>query len=141
MIKLENSDKLIILLCKGHLQNEFPRTDKDTILNIFEKPFLKIYGWDPKDGDNYKDFMHGLFFKMYETYKLIKRDHSGSDLQMRELFTAIFYKGISNDAESPIERGINDLHSLIQNNRVINKNGTKRYDLDKTEEFIKFLKD
>ena len=58
----------------------------------------------------------------------IIHDQSGSNLQMRNIFEAAFYKGISNDQELPIERAIHQLCGTIQNNLVV-EDGKNRYEL------------
>lgn len=126
MIELDKYEKELILLCKLNLQDEYPLTGKwhETL-----KPwFTKIYGWNPDEDNNYRDYLRGMFNKLLDTYTKIQLDHSGSNALIKKVFSACFYKGISNDSELPIERGINALCSLIQNNRVF-VDDVPRYDL------------
>ena len=116
MIKISNNDKKIVLVCKGHLQDKYP--GKSTWVKTFEPLWTEQYGWDPHDHNNYGDYVNGLFFRLYEIHKKIKLDNSGTDMQMRDLFSAIFYPRLSNEAESPVERGINDLCGTIQGTQV-----------------------
>lgn len=127
MIKLENSEKQIILLCKGHLVDKYPYTGK--WVNTLKPLFTEIYGWNSDEGDNYPNYLDVLFNKLLDTHFKIQEDHSSNFRQLREVFDAAFYKSISNDAENPIERAIHTLCGHIVCNRVIDNKGNKRYDL------------
>jgi len=126
MINLTETEKMIIKLCKGHLQKEYPFTG--SWVNTLKPLFIKYYGWNPDEDNNYRDYLECIFYKLLEIHLKIVDDESGSNLQLRNIFSATLYKGISNDAELPIERGIHALCGLLQNNRVI-KNDIMRYDL------------
>lgn len=126
MIKLSENDKVIIAICKMHFTREYP--NRGGWLKTFEKVWEDQYLWSPNEDGNYQDYVNGLFFRLYEIYNQIKLDHSGSNLQMRNLFSSIFYKSPSRDVDSPIERGILELCGLIQSNRVV-ENGSNRYEL------------
>ena len=131
MIQLTESDKVMILICKMNLQEKYPI--KDSIPEKFIPYWIEYYAWDPMTDNNYEDYLNGLFFRMYEVYKKIKDDQSGTDLEMRNLFSALMYKGISNDSEKPILRGINHLHGLIQFTQVVTDD-VKRFSLTLKEE-------
>ena len=126
MIEIDKYDKELILLCKGHLKDQFPFTGNwHTTLIPW---FTKVYGWNPDEDNNYHDYLNGMFNKLLDTYYKIQLDQSGCNAQIKGVFSDCFYKRISNNSELPIERGINALCGLIQNNLVIDK-GVPRYNL------------
>jgi len=115
-----------IKICKGHYQTKYPYKGEWT--ETLKKPFIEIYGWNPDEDDNYRDYLNCIFNKLLEIHLKISDDRSGTNLQLRNIFEAAFYKGISSTQELPIERAIHALCSFIQNNLVID-DGEKRYEL------------
>ncbi len=130
MIELNDYDIRWILLCKGHLTEEYPFRGywHETLKPLF----LFIYGWGPDENNNhYHEYLNVMFNKLLELHLKIQDDQSGSNIQLKSIFSATFYKGICNDSDIPIERAIHTLCGLIQNNRVITEVGIKRYELNK----------
>lgn len=126
MIKLTNPEQQWIKLFKGHYSEEYP-FEKNWIETA--KPlFTEIYGWDPDDGSNYKDFLNCLFQKLLDIQFKISDDGSGTNQQLKSVFYASFYQTMSRDYELPIERAISALIGNIQCNLLI-ENGEPRYEL------------
>ena len=107
MIELNDSDKRFIKLCKGHYEKMYPFTGKwvDTLKPLFRA----IYGWDPDQYGNYRDYLNCVFSKLLEIHFKIQDDKSGTNLQLRSIFEAAFYKGIVREEDLPIERAIAEL--------------------------------
>jgi hypothetical protein len=127
MINLTSTERDIIKLCKGHFQETYPFTGKWA--NTLKPLFKKIYGWDPEEQDNYHSYLNCVFDKLLTIHLKIVDDQSGSNLQLKSIFEAAFYKGIVRNDDLPIERSIAALCGLIQGNRVIEEDGTARYTL------------
>jgi len=126
MIQLGKTDKQWIKLCKGHYNEKYPYTGKWA--NTLKPLFKEIYGWDPDEDNNYEDYLVGMFNKLLEIHLKIVDDRSGSNMQIREIFSAAFHKSVSREDDLPIERAISQLCALIQCNTVI-ENGIPRYEL------------
>ena len=127
MITLDKYEKKWILLCKGHLREKYPF--KGTWHESLKSLFTEIYGWNPDEDNNYHDYLNCIFGKLLDTYLKIKDEWSNENAQLKEIFDAAFYKGISCDEELPIERAIHKICGLIQCNTVVNPDDTKRYEL------------
>ena len=127
MIHLEKTDKQWIKICKCKLHYESKYPFKGTWIETLKPLFKDIYGWDP-DSD-YHTYLNVLFNKLLDVHLKIVDDRSGSNLQLREIFSAAFYKSISRTNDLPIERSISQLCGLIQCNTVIQEDGTRRYEL------------
>jgi hypothetical protein len=126
MIKLTKYQKIWILICKGHLLQKYP--PKGLWTETFKKYFFEVYGWDPEE--YYNDYLICMFNVLLEIHHLIEDNQSGDSLyQIKEIFSAAFNKSLHRDQNLPIERSIAALAGLIQNTRVINNNGSKRFDL------------
>jgi hypothetical protein len=126
MIELSKTEKQWIRLCKGHYKDQYPY--KGSWVRTLKPLFIEIYGWNPSEDNNYRDYLNCVFTKLLEIYLKIQDDKSGCNVQLHGIFQAAFYKGISRTERRPIERAIAELCSLIQNNTVI-ENGIKRYEL------------
>lgn len=127
MIELNKYDILWIRACKGHMKN-YPY-EGEWVITL--KPLFKeIYGWDPDIDNNYHDYLYGLFQNLFEVFMKIQYPSGNQVNQLKDLFKAAFYKGISNDSDIPIERTIHELCGLIQNNLVLNPDKSNRYILD-----------
>lgn len=126
MIQLTKYEKQWIKLCKLHYRDEYSYKGQWT--KIMKPLFIEIYGWNPDEDNNYRDYLNCVFNKLLEIYLKIQDDRSGNNVQLRGIFGAAFYKGISRNQRRPIERAIAELCGLIQNNIVI-ENGEKRYEL------------
>ena len=126
MIQLSKPEKQWILLCKGHYQDLYPY--KGSWVRTLNPLFIEIYGWNPDEDNNYRDYLNCVFNKLLEIFLKIQDDRSGNNVQLRGIFEAAFYKGISRRERRPIERAIAELCGLIQNNTVI-EDGVKRYEL------------
>ena len=128
MIELYKYDKQWILLTKGQLQDKYPFKGK--WINTLKPLFTEIYGWDPDDYNNYNDYLNCIFKKLLSILMKINDNQSYINREIEDVFFASFYKSFHDESELPIERAINRLCGLIQNTRVINEDGTKRFDLD-----------
>lgn len=126
MILLTRIEKDWIYLCKGHYKDIYPY--QGSWVRTLKPLFVEIYGWNPSEDNNYKDYLNCIFNKLLELYLKIQDDRSGNNVQLRGIFEAAFYKGISRTERRPIERAIAELCGLIQNNTVI-EDGVKRYEL------------
>jgi len=126
MIQLSKPEKQWIKLCKGHYKTKYPYRGEWT--ETMKPLFTEIYGWNPDEDDNYRDYLNCIFNKLLEIHLKILDDKSGTNLQLRNIFEAAFYKGISSTQELPIERAIHALCGFIQNNLVIDE-GETRYEL------------
>jgi hypothetical protein len=126
MIQLTRTEKDWIKICKGHFRIKYPFAGSWT--NTMKPLFVKVYGWNPDEDNNYRDYLNCIFNKLLEIHLKIVDDRSGSNMQMRGIFEAAFYKGICRDQELPIERAIAELCGLLQNNLVID-DGENRYEL------------
>lgn len=124
MIELSKTDKQWINFCKGN--HDYPTAN--TWTDSLKPLFTEIYGWNPDEDNNYHDYLNCIFNKLLDVHLKILVDHSGCNRQIRDVFGAAFYKGISNSQELPIERSIAELCGLIQCNIVVD-NGVKRYEL------------
>lgn len=102
MIELDNNEKHWILLIKGQLVDEY--SYKGKFIDIMKKMFIEKYGWNPDKDNNYHDYLRCIFNKLLDIHIKISDDKSESNNQLKEIFKACFYKGISNDSELPIER-------------------------------------
>jgi hypothetical protein len=127
MIELDKYEKQWVLICKGHLKEQYPYTGYWH--NTLKPLFFDIYGWNPDDDENYQDYLRGVFNKLLDVYMKIKDRWTDENAQLKELFSVTFHKGISCDEELPIERAIHMLCALIQGTLVINPDGTKRFEL------------
>ena len=126
MIQLSKTEKQWIKICKGHYKDKYPYKGEWT--ESLKPLFVEIYGWNPDEDNNYRDYLNCVFNKLLEIHLKIQDDMSGTNLQMRGVFEAAFYKGICRNQELPIERAIAELCGLIQNNLVVGKEGD-RYNL------------
>lgn len=127
MIELSEADKKLILACKGHNKKVF-RNKKDWVESL-KVLFIEIYGWNPDYDNNYNDYLRCIFNKLLEIYLKIKENFD-NNRELQDLFINVFSKQFDNEAELPIERGINKLCSLISFTTVINNDGTKRFNLE-----------
>ncbi len=123
MIHLTDDEKKIIAVTKGHY--DYPQKGNWTL--TLKPLFEEIYGWIPND--DLPSYRSVLFFKLLEIHNKITDDKSGTNIQIRDIFNAVFYRGIRRDFKMPIDRGINELCGLIQCNLVID-NGVSRYNLN-----------
>ena len=126
MIQLDQYEKQWILLIKGKLQDKYPF--KGRWIDTLKPLFIEIYGWNPDEDNNYHDYLRGIFNKLLDIQLKIKDEWIDPNMQLKEVFFASFYKGITNNEELPIERAIVSLCGLIQCTSVIN-NGEKRFEL------------
>lgn len=126
MITLSEPERRWIKLCKGHYKDIYPY--KGSWVRTLKPLFTEIYGWNPNEDNNYRDYLNCIFNKLLEIHLKIQDDRSGNNVQMRGIFEAAFYKGISRNERRPIERAIAELCGLIQNNTVI-EDGKPRYSL------------
>jgi len=127
MIQLDRTEKDIIRLCKGHFKEKYPFTG--TWVETLKPLFIKVYGWNPNEDNNYLDFLDCIFNKLFQIHLKIVDDKSGTNLQLRQIFEAAFYKSITREDKLPIERAISELCGLIQCNTVVLEDGTLRYEL------------
>lgn len=126
MIQLEITEKQWIKLCKGHYKEKYPFTGR--WVDYLKPMFTKVYGWNPDEDNNYYDYLNCIFNKLLNIHLKIQHDQSGSNRQLREIFSAAFYKSIVRTDELPIERAIACLYGLIQMNTVY-VDGVPRYEL------------
>lgn len=125
MIRLEKTDKQWIRICKLHYKEKYPL--KGSWVETLKPLFVEIYGWNPDEDNNYRDYLDCIFNRLLELYLKIADDKSGTNYELRSIFSAAFYKSICRQ-DLPIERAIAELCSLIQNNQVI-EGGITRYEL------------
>ena len=127
LIELNKYEVQWIKLCKFHYKDKY--SYQGSWIETLKPLFTEIYGWNPDEDNNYHDYLECIFNKLFEIHLKIKYDMSGSNLQLKDIFSASFYKSISGKEDLPIERAIVKLCGLIQNNLVI-ENGINRYNLD-----------
>ena len=125
-IELTKYEKQWIKLCKGHYKEIYPYTG--SWVKTLKPLFVEIYGWNPNHKKQYNDYLNVIFNKLLDIHLKITDDRSGNNVQLRGIFQAAFYKGISRNERRPIERAIAELCGLIQNNTVI-EDGINRYEL------------
>jgi hypothetical protein len=123
MIELNKYEKLWILLIKNQLK-EYPLTGKWT--ENLKPLFIKIYGWYPNDNQN--QFLSVIFSKLLDIMLKIT-DKNFNNRELKELFFTSFNKDMFNKDLTPIERTISELCGIIQSTRVIDEDGSKRFDL------------
>jgi hypothetical protein len=132
MIELSNLEKDLVKLTKGHYScekcNIYPFTGEWH--NTIKPLFIKYYGWNPDEDNNYHDYLQCLFIRLFELNNKINDDRMNNGIQVMDIFKASFYKGISNDCELPIERAIQSVCAMIQFSNVIDKDGELRFNLD-----------
>jgi hypothetical protein len=129
MIILDKNEQKWILRIKGHFKDLYPSTGQwhDTLKPLF----TEFYGWNPDEDNNYHDYLKVLFNKLLSIHLKIKNDYSSENAQLEELFQSVFNKKFTYDPELPIERGIQTLCSFILGTRVVNDDGSKRFELFK----------
>ena len=127
MIQLDQYEKQWILLIKGQLQEKYPF--KGRWIETLKPLFTEIYGWNPDEDNNYHDYLRGIFNKLLEIQLKIKDSWVDPNGQLKEVFFASFYKGISTDEELPSERAIGKLCELSQCTTVITSDKTQRFEL------------
>lgn len=129
MIQLSNSEKKIIKLTKNHYNYEgssYPFTGDWH--KTFQPLFDEIFGWSSED--DYEHYKSVLFFYLFDIWNKIKDSNENNDYLLKDIIKDCLYKSIGRPQEEPIERGIASLAGKIQNIRVIDQNGNKRFDLD-----------
>jgi len=97
MINLTKIEKDWIKLCKRHFQSKYPFKGK--WMNTLKPLFIKIYGWNPDEDNNYRDYLNCVFNKLLDIHLKIAYDRSGNNNQLRGIFEAAFYKGIVRDED------------------------------------------
>lgn len=125
MIELSVYEKKWIKLSKNYYSKVYPYTGEwvNTAIPLFEE----IYGYEV---DKYAHWKYVLFEALLDIHLKIKLDQSGSDRQLKSIFSAAFHKGISNNSNEPIDRAIHTLFGFIQGTRVLNEDGSERFSLD-----------
>lgn len=119
-----STEKELILICKGHFQDEYPsRGSWDLNLEPF---WLKHWGWDPAEFRH--DYLRGMFNFMLKTF-LNAATPRKDNWYLYQLMEAVMYKGFVNDQEEPVLRGISKLASMIRYLKVI-EGDTVYIDLD-----------
>lgn len=61
-IKLSNNDIQWIKLCKLHYKEQYPSNGEWT--NTLKPLFIKIYGWNPDEDNNYHDYLNTMFDRL-----------------------------------------------------------------------------
>jgi hypothetical protein len=126
-IELSEQEKRWIKLCKLHYKETKYHVNAGDWVETLKPMYEEVYGWSPEE--HYMDFLNCMFNKLLDIYLKIRKDGSNTNAQIKSVFNAAFYKGISRNQELPIERAINDLCGLIQCNQVI-VDGIPRYSLE-----------
>lgn len=129
MIQLSKSEKRLILLIKGNLQEEYPFIESwpKTLSNFS----IELWGWDANEDNNYNDFLRGIFNVLLKTFLKIENNRSGDPIHyLSQVFYASFNKTIARDSDLPIERAISELCGLIQCTEFLDNNGEPRFDLE-----------
>ena len=125
-IKLDKFEVQIIKFCKGHYKDKY-RTSASNWAKSFIPLFNEVYGYDANE--NYNTYLKVLYNQLLNTWCKIQQDKSGSNVELKEIIEAAFYRSFRRDYENPIERVIAELCGQIQNNQVI-ENRIHRYHLD-----------
>lgn len=125
MIQLNKYEKQWIKLIKMHYKDKYPVASN--WINTLKPMFEEIYGWGAKE--HYNDFLNCIFGKLLDIHLKIQLDESGTNHQLKSIFSAAFYKSISRNHRKPIERAIAELCGEIQCNQVI-VDGVHRYELN-----------
>lgn len=126
-IPLDKYEIQWIKLCKGHYDKKYDFEDKNWIERL--KPlFIEIYGWNPDEDNNYKDFLNCIFKKLFSIYLKVHEETS-TDLLITQVVESSFWQRPSNDYELPIERCISDICFKIAWTPVTDK-GVIRFKLD-----------
>ena len=115
----------IYYLIKNNLHKEY-HIDASNWPESLKPMFKLIYGYDSTE--HYNDYLVCIFRKLLGIYLKIQDDKSGRNIQIIDLFEATFDK-FRRNYDLPIERAIAELCGQIQCNTVINKDGSKRYEL------------
>ena len=130
-IELSKYEVTWIKLFKYHYQDEPYGKLTGSWITTMLPIFIKIYGYDPDENNNYNDYLKCMFNKLIEIYFKINDDRSGHNYQLKDIISASFHPSISNDSDKPIERVIHALISHITNTSYLNEYGNPRYLLDK----------
>lgn len=126
-IPLDKYEVQWIKLCKGHFDKKYNFEDENRIERL--KPlFTEIYGWNPDEDNNYRDFLDCIFKKLFSLYLKIHEETS-TDLLITEVVSSSFWQRPSNNHELPIERCIADICFKIAWT-PINDCGVDRFNLD-----------
>ena len=132
MIELRDFEKDLVKLTKGHYSSEkcniYPY--KGNWHETIKPLFLKYYGWNPDEDNNYHDYLQCLFNVLFKlNNKISDASEEQKDHEIVNVFKSSFNKRISNDHELPIERAIQALCGMIQFSNLI-KDGVMRFNLD-----------
>jgi hypothetical protein len=139
-IKLTKYDKMWIKLCKNHYTEKYNISASNWIDSL--KPmFEEIYGYNPDEhlGSFRKCIFNKLFKIASKVDNRLNANNDNLDFKsdiLLHLFYSTFTKSIVRDYELPIERGIAELCGHLQGVRVLNKDGSKRFNLDTVEDDI-----
>lgn len=126
-IPLDENEVKWIKLCKGHYDKKYNFSDENCIERL--KPlFTEIYGWNPDEDNNYKDFLNCIFKKLFSIYLKVHEETS-TDLLITQVVESSFWKRPSNDYDLPIERCISDIWFKLTWTPV-NDCGVARFNLD-----------
>lgn len=126
-IELNPNEVMWIKLFKGHSFDLYPF--KESWIQTIKPLFIKLYGWNPDEDNNYYDYLNCIFDRLFDLY--IKIEHTEIiNSSIKILFKCSHYKSISIDNELPIERAIIKLCGLIQGVDILNIDGSKRFNID-----------
>jgi hypothetical protein len=132
MIKLTDSSKLLVLICKGHFKDLFPENREGLVGHI--KSYYNEYY--TLDADEYlEDFRGCMFNRLLDLFELIANDDDVKNRGIREAFRASFEQSPSCSQETPMERTINSLIYSIRRTRVTNHDGTENFNLKLSPDF------
>jgi len=131
-IELTMYEKAWIKFSKGHFKDML-RTDASSWVESAKPLFKQIYGWDPDEGNNMKDFRSCLFNKLYSIHYKIAEGAWSRERVTLDVFKQAFSHTERRDYDLPIERAIAELLGEIKCNTVI-EDGFHRYNLDLTDE-------
>lgn len=129
MIELTETEKVFILVIKGHFSNYLNNNDKWE--EFFEPVYRSLYG--TYEWDTYRNYELTLFRILFNLYWKIKEGEPDKSVIM-DLITSSFLKNCMSDRGEPLKNLITELCRLINFTNVLNDNNTeKRFDLDITE--------
>lgn len=109
-IKLDDIDKKLILLCKGHLEDKYPFNG--TWTNTLVEFYRDHYGLNPDDYP--MKFKSCMFYKLLGIQTKLSETEYQRTREIEKIFECAFEKGIIRNDDEPIERAISELCGIIQ---------------------------
>lgn len=122
-IKLSKCEITWIKLFKLHYKDKIDYTSN--WLETMKPIFIKIYGWNPDEDNNYHDYLNCIFSKLLDIHLKIHSNKGYDYKNINEIFNASFNENSIrySDCKLPIERAISALAGEIQCTKVIESYG------------------